>query len=89
MGKLSDFNNKSFSNGKNERVTEENLQKKYDYYKNMNSADLNSELLKEVGKQKMAGTFDYQKLESMVESLKGSLPEENYNNIKKILEGLK
>ena len=55
----------------------------------MSSEQLNHELFKEVTRQKQNGTFDYKKLESMLEGLKGSLSEENYQNMKRILEGLK
>lgn len=86
MGRLSEFK----SNGnKNENVTEKDLKEKYNMYKDMDNSQLSDELMKEVGRQKMAGTFDYDRLERMVEGLRGGLPEENYRNIKKILEGLK
>ena len=84
MGKLSDYQNKG-----QEGVSEKDIRAKYDEYKNMDQNQLSNELMKEVGRQKMAGTFDFERLESMVEGLKGSLPEENYHNIKRILDGLK
>lgn len=87
MGKLSEFSELNKVN--KEKVNEGELRKKYNDYSNMSSEDLNSELLKEVGRQKMAGTFDYGRLERAVESLKDSLSEENYKNIKRLLEGLK
>ena len=55
----------------------------------MSWSHLNKELFKEVAKQKQAGTFDYARLEGMLESLRGSLTEENYQNMKRILESLK
>ena len=87
MGKLSEF---EFSNkSSSQKVSEEDLRDTFDKYKNMDRQQLNSQLYSEVAKQKMQGTFDYNKLASMVESLKGSLPEQDYNNIKRILETLR
>ena len=82
MGKLSNF--------KTEKENQqEKLMNKYNEYKNMSESQLSGELLKEVQRQKNNGTFDYEKLEKMVESLKDNLPEENYNNIKRILQSIK
>lgn len=88
MGRLSDFeiNNK---NNQSKKVSEQDLRDKFDYYKNMNQQQLNSELFSEVARQKANGTFDFNKLSQMVESLRGSLPEQDYNNIKRILESLR
>ena len=69
--------------------TREELKEKYDTYKNMNSSELNAQLYKEVARQKSSGTFDYNALSNMVESLRGSIPEGDYNNIKRILESLR
>ena len=82
MGKLSDYEKK-------ENIGEKEIVDKYNQYKDMNESQLRNELFSEVGRQKNAGTFDYEKLEMMVDGLRGSLPEENYRNIKNILEGLK
>ncbi len=96
MGRLSDFKTHEHSQTENEQnrgekdnITEKDVIEKYNFYKDMSSAELNGELLKEVTKQKQAGTFDYTRLESMIESLRGSLSEENYQNMKRILESLK
>lgn len=92
MGKLSEFKsqeNLKSQDGKKENLTEKDVMDKYNMYKDMSSDQLNSELFKEVAKQKQAGTFDYNKLENMLESLKGSLSNENYQNMKRILESLK
>lgn len=82
MGKLSNFNNDTENQ-------QEKLINKYNEYKDMSSSQLSSELFKEVQRQKNEGTFDYNKLENMIESLKENLTEENYNNIKRILESIK
>ena len=88
MGKLSEFEYHE-NNSKNEKVTEEDLREKFDTYKDMNKQQLNSELFSEVARQKAQGTFDFQKLSSMVENLRGAISEQDYNNIKRILESLK
>lgn len=90
MSKLSDFKSYTQNNdNKKKSFSEDDLKQKYDTYKDMSKEELNSQLLKEVARQKSQGTFDYNTLSSMVEGLKGSLPENDFNNIKRILESLK
>ena len=86
MAKLSQFD---FNGKDKENVSEKDIRRKFDEYKDMNKQQLNSQLFSEVARQKAAGTFDYDKLAEMVEGLRGSLPEQDYNNIKRILESLK
>ena len=86
MARLSEFD---FNKNKKNTVTEKELRDKFDEYKDMNKEQLNSQLFSEVARQKSQGTFDYDKLSSMVESLRGALPEQDYNNIKRILESLR
>ncbi len=81
MGRLSDFSN--------DKVSEADIKDKYNTYKDMSKPQLEQTLFEEVAKQKRNGTFDYETLSKMVESLRGSLPENDYNNIKRILENLK
>lgn len=88
MGRLSDFKYNQ-KNDINENVSEEQIKEKFNEYKDLSHDELSNELFKEVARQKNQGTFDYQKLNSMVESLKGALPEESFNNMKRILESLK
>ena len=85
--RLSDF--KGEGEKKQSKITEQDILKKYNEYKDLPGEQLNQELFKEVSRQKMNGTFDYQKLKSMLEGLRGSLSEENYQNMLKILESLK
>lgn len=88
MGKLSEFEFvKEQENGKN--VNEQDIKQQFDKYKDMSKEELNSQLFNEVARQKAEGSFDYNKLAGMVESLKGTLPEQDYNNIKRILESLR
>ncbi len=84
MGRLSQFENNN-----NEKTKEDEIKEKFETFKGMNKNELNSELYKEVARQKSCGTFDYNKLSAMVDNLKGTLPEGDYNNIKRILESLK
>ena len=90
MARLSEFSNQSNDKKKNsEKVTQENLQETYNKYKNYSQSELFSTLMEQVEKQKRDGTFDYSQLENMINSLQGSLPQENFENIKRILERLK
>ena len=73
----------------NNSVGEEEIKDKYNSYKDMSKEELNDALFKEVAKQKSAGTFDYDRLESMVGSLQGVLPAKDYENIQRMLESLK
>ena len=90
MAKLSDFNidNKN-SEPQNQKVSQEELYQKYNQYKDLSQSQLNNELFKEVSRQKQNGTFNYQQLESMLEGLRPTLGEENYKNMKRILENLR
>lgn len=85
MPKLSEFNFEK----KEKTVNEEDVRGQFEKYKDMSKQELNYQLLSEVARQKSQGTFDYDKLSQMVEGLKGSLPEQDYNNIKRILESLR
>ncbi len=90
MAKLSNFNidNKN-SEPQNQKVSQEELYQKYNEYKDLSQSQLNNELFKEVSRQKQNGTFNYQQLESMLEGLRPTLGEENYKNMKRILENLR
>ena len=86
--RLSDFNNNKTEKVE-ENVTEKDIMDKYNQYKDLSSDQLSQELFKEVSRQKANGIFDYQRLESMLDSIKGSLSDENYQNMKRILETLR
>ena len=81
--KLSDFEQKNI------KSNEDILREKYDEFMGMSQEELSNRLFSEVASQKQKGTFNYEKLLQMVESLHGSIPEEYYNNIKRILESLR
>ena len=93
MAKLSQFSfnnsNQSSKETKSQSFTQTEIQDKFNTYKDMSKEELNAQLFKEVARQKHAGTFDYEGLERMVESLRGSLAPNEYENIKRLLESLK
>lgn len=86
MTKLSEFKS---DNRQKKAVTEQDLQQTYEKYKDKSQSELFESLMQQVNLQKANGTFDYGALEQMVNSLQGSLPKENFENIKRILERLK
>ncbi len=88
MSRLSEFQPKN-ENRQSGKSQEEEIRQKYNQFSGMNQSQLNAELYKEVARQKSAGTFDYASLSSMVEGMRGSLPESDYQNIKRILETLR
>lgn len=86
MTKLSEFK----SNEPHKKaITEQDLQQTYEKYKDKSQSELFETLMQQVNAQKANGTFDYFALQEMVDSLQGSLPRENFENIKRILERLK
>ncbi len=87
MAKLSQFKNQE--NKTQKMASQQDFQEKYNQYKDMSQQELNSTLFAEVARQKQNGTFDYNALANMVETLKFSLPPQDYNNLKRLLESLK
>lgn len=65
------------------------IQDFYDSHKNLSQAQLQQELLREVSKQKMAGTFDFEKLSKTFEMVSPFLSEEQKSHINSMLQGLK
>ena len=84
MARFSQFGQKN-----DNKVSEKDLQCKFNEYKDMNSQDLHTTLLSEVAKQKNAGNFDYASLKNMVDSLSGVLPADDYRKVVSLLESLK
>lgn len=97
MSKLSEFKNNKIDEKENtqnnktqkENITEKDLMDKYNQYKDLDSNQIRDELFNEVARQKANGVFDYNKLENSLDSIKGVISEDNYQNMKKILESLK
>lgn len=61
----------------------------YDSHKNLSQNELQEELIKEVAKQKMAGTFDFEKLSNTFNMMAPYMSEGQKNHINSILQGLK
>ncbi len=89
MARLSQFQGKENKENAQKQATEGDIKAKFDQYKNMSQEELNDTLFQEVARQKQAGTFDYEGLSRMVGSLKGALPPQDYENIKRLLDGLR
>lgn len=89
MGKLSQFDYTKRQDKRAETVSEEDIAKKYNSLKDMPKDQLERQLFDEVAKQKREGTFDYEKLESLIEGLKSGLSEQDYQNVKRMLSLLK
>ena len=85
MAKLSEFN---FNNKENNDKSnfEQDIYQKYNQYKDLSESELNRELLNEVARQKSNGSFDYNRLALMLESIRSSLGEDNYQKMKRRLE---
>lgn len=90
---LRDFAQMKFEGeGKNEQKSQEipsGVQEFFDSHKNLSQSQLQEELLREVSKQKMAGTFDFEKLSKTFEMMSPFLSEEQKNQINSMLQGLK
>ena len=92
MAKLSQFNFESNQNEKNQKE-ENNIEKdvmnKFNEFKDMSQDQLSQTLFEEVARQKREGSFNYEALENMVESIRGSLSVNDYQNLKRMLLLLK
>ena len=65
------------------------VQEAYDELKNCSQDELMARLVGEIQQQKNMGVFDYDLLRSSIEKIKVYLPKENYENMIKIIDGLK
>jgi hypothetical protein len=83
MAKLSNFQ------GGNNFKSKEDVMSKFNEYKDLPQDQINQKLFEEVAKQKRDGTFDYRALENMLEAIKGNLSENDYQNVKRMLELLR
>lgn len=81
--KISDFSKQ------NADATREDVMNQYEQLKDLPQDELSRRLYEEVARQKHNGTFDYKKLEQMLEQIRPYLPEQNYQSIKRILDSLK
>lgn len=62
---------------------------KYNELKDLSHDDLSKKLIDEVARQKQNGTFNYNQILQTMEGLRGFMPQENYENMKRILDTLK
>ncbi len=69
--------------------SEENIESSYEKLQGMSQDQLMNELFSTVKEQKGNGSFDFNALKSGVESMKGYMDEQTYENINNLLKGLK
>lgn len=89
--KISEFKPKESTEQKNEKqeINPENIEEIYNKYKDKSQSEIMQELFGQVQKQKQNGTFDYEKIVSMVNMMSPYLNQEQKNNILTILSKLK
>lgn len=68
---------------------EQDVKARYDELKNLDRDSLQAKLNEEVADQKANGTFNYELLQSSLESMRSFLPPENYQNLQRLLESIK
>ena len=72
-----------------ENFKESDLKEAYEKYKDMPEDELLKTLFTEVDKQKHNGTFNFENLKSLVESMAPMLTSEQLNNINVLLEKMR
>lgn len=68
---------------------ESEIKKKIDGYSKLSEKDLVSELHKEISKQKKAGSFNVDQLESQLSNIRPMLSDKQKSNLENILKNLK
>lgn len=86
---LSEFSEENVEGKKEESFNESNLKEAYEKYKDMPEDELLKTLFTEVDKQKQNGTFNFENLKSLVESMAPMLTSEQLNNINVLLEKMR
>ena len=86
---LSEFSEENVEGKKEESFKESNLKEAYEKYKDMPEDELLKTLFTEVDKQKQNGTFNFENLKSLVESMAPMLTSEQLNNINILLEKMR
>ncbi len=66
-----------------------NMKKSYDDLKDLGSDELLERFKREVQQQKEDGTFDVNLLINSIDKIKMYLPEQTYENIKRIIESIR
>ncbi len=67
----------------------QNMKKSYEDLKDLGSDELMERFRKEVQQQKENGTFDVNLLVNSIDKIKMYLPEQTYENIKRIIESIR
>ncbi len=86
---FSNFTKQKISKTSENINNEEGIKDKYQKYSNMDSGQLMNELLSTVNNQKKDGTFDFDSLSNTLDSIKTSMPQETYENVKRLLNQIK
>lgn len=94
MGKnFADFNYQPSKNSEEKNhstvVSEQDIAERYQQLKDLDCNSLQAKLFEEVASQKANGTFNYQLLQSSLQSMQAFLPPENYQNLARLLESIK
>ncbi len=84
---------KDFAQNKVDDTNDKGMEKQckdfYEEHKNKSSLELQEELMKEVANQKLAGTFDYDKLTNVFETMKPYLNNQQIEYVNRLLQGMK
>ena len=90
MGKnLKDYaNNKINATPEQMQSAEQKAKEMLNKYKDMSKDDLMTEFENEVLRQKQNGTFDKNKLQNMLDSVRFLIPNDKYEQVKQVLESL-
>ena len=88
MDSFQDFvNSNKFSNQEKEKM-QQDAKDLVNKYANMSQAELKYNLMQEVARQKQNGTFDKQKLKFMLDSIKGLISPQVYEQISNAINNL-
>ena len=87
--KLSDMKKTETKNTASASMKNKSVQDSFNELQGCSSDELMSRLVNEIQTQKNMGVFDYDLLRSSIEKIRAYLPKENYENMIKIIDGLK
>lgn len=78
-----------YKNEHKSQKSEQDIKSRYDELKDLDRDSLQAKLNEEVAAQKANGTFNYELLQSSLESMRSFLPPEKFENLKRLLESIK
>lgn len=78
-----------YKNEHKSQKSEQDIKSRYNELKDLDRGSLQAKLNEEVAAQKANGTFNYELLQSSLESMRAFLPPENYQNLQRLLESIK